>query len=733
MTIGLTAGAAALIQYFSSVSDGEDTARAALDEHLSQLQSVTAMWGDAVPALQAYTESLRRTRDQADLMGATKTAVDDQWKVAREEVDALKDELADLVSQLNAAGESTEIVAALSSAFKGVSSSVLESSENAEAMRKVNEALSQAVSSSGIPAIETFGASFKSLADTISGAARQANKFRDEAIQALVSGKSLGDFKPLQPLFSEGGRILSGEDFIPRIVPTPDARPLDLARDPAKTASQILNGDGRFTAIPTPSARPNYFEMEDQSAKLLAGYRERLTFARAELDLIGQSDAARRAALATLQAEQALRQANLPLTGSAADKYREEAKALTEVNAEIRRQGEAWDKLRDTGSGAIDSLVDGLTKGDLGSGLKAAADDIVKMLTEIGIKNPLKNGLLGTDLPTGADLGSIFARLAGKGDPLSGLASSVGAMSVTAGTVSINGGLVGAGASDLTRLLSPANTNKAGAPFDTLLSGGTGSPLSFVGNYRKGVDPRLTDILNSAAQQFPGFKVDAISGLRPGDPRFHGKGLATDIQLTDLISGKRLGNYQDAASFGTYERFAQTARQIQMQRYPELADKFRWGGYFSGAKGKYGALDTMHFDLGGAGMGGGSWERGLTSAQAALWPGIKSQGMAATKALEGLTRTTTAAASGLDVFGGGLGKLGSVLSNAGAGGSGSGGGFLSSLLGGFGRIFGGVSPTSSLWRPNTTLGSVLVNGFDRGGYTGRVVFTRLLASLTAAK
>ena len=61
---------------------------------------------------------------------------------------------------------------------------------------------------------------------------------------------------------------------------------------------------------------------------------------------------------------------------------------------------------------------------------------------------------------------------------------------------------------------------------------------------------------------------------------------------------------------------------MQMEKYPDLAQNFRWGGYFSGGKGKYGAMDLMHFDLGGSdtlGMAGGSWDKGLNDRQAALF------------------------------------------------------------------------------------------------------------------
>jgi hypothetical protein len=146
-----------------------------------------------------------------------------------------------------------------------------------------------------------------------------------------------------------------------------------------------------------------------------------------------------------------------------------------------------------------------------------------------------------------------------------------------------------------------------------------------MGNYRgQGVDPRLYQILQQAATSSP-YEVRLISGEREGDPRFHGKGMATDIQLYDPDTGEVLDNYQSGKYFQQYQSFANQARQAQMQMYPELADKFRWGGYFSGPKGKYGAMDLMHFDVGGVPTAGGSWETGLTPEQAQLY-GINQTG-----------------------------------------------------------------------------------------------------------
>ena len=139
--------------------------------------------------------------------------------------------------------------------------------------------------------------------------------------------------------------------------------------------------------------------------------------------------------------------------------------------------------------------------------------------------------------------------------------------------------------------------------------------LTTVGNYNargaENVDKRLFDILRKAAER-SGRRVELFSGYRPGSKGKHGSGQATDVRLFDE-QGRPLANYQDPKTFREYEKFAQDARRAQQELYPDLNNNMRWGGYFSGPKGKYGALDTMHFDLGGGpnlGMVGGNWEGG---------------------------------------------------------------------------------------------------------------------------
>lgn len=206
-------------------------------------------------------------------------------------------------------------------------------------------------------------------------------------------------------------------------------------------------------------------------------------------------------------------------------------------------------------------------------------------------------------------------------------AASAAASAAGGGVQSMFGGRIAGG--DVGAGLSAPGVGGKIATMAPAVGGGSFSTVgNFIARGPGNVDPRLVDILKNAAVT-SGKSVEAFSGYRPGDPRFHGKGLATDVNILGT-DGKPIPNYQNASAFRSYEQYAQYARAYQMKAYPELADRFRWGGYFSGGPGKYGAMDLMHFDLAGgrgAGMAGGSWANGLSQAQRGLWPGAQSVGM----------------------------------------------------------------------------------------------------------
>ena len=143
----------------------------------------------------------------------------------------------------------------------------------------------------------------------------------------------------------------------------------------------------------------------------------------------------------------------------------------------------------------------------------------------------------------------------------------------------------------------------------------------------KGVNPRFAKALQEYAKEYNSSQDQYDLVLRSGQlgrtKGEHAGGNAVDINLIDRRNGERLTDYQtrDPVVFKAYQDNANQFHQFLQQNYPDLAEVHRWGGYFSGPAGVYGAQDIMHHDIGGArhGMAGGSWNQGLGQSQADLF------------------------------------------------------------------------------------------------------------------
>lgn len=138
--------------------------------------------------------------------------------------------------------------------------------------------------------------------------------------------------------------------------------------------------------------------------------------------------------------------------------------------------------------------------------------------------------------------------------------------------------------------------------------------------------PEVQDLIAmaKATSAQTGRRLTITSGVAPraAGSLQHPAGVAIDLKAYSPVTGKELANYQSPQTFSDYERIAQTMRAVQQQNFPQYNDTFRWGGYFSGVPGTYGALDLMHFDVNnpkGYGMAGGSFEAGLTPEMRQAW------------------------------------------------------------------------------------------------------------------
>ncbi len=209
----------------------------------------------------------------------------------------------------------------------------------------------------------------------------------------------------------------------------------DLKAEAARNGVEV---DQRELALIREKARAYGQLAEEMSAiNIIRDQQTELETLRAEISLVGQSEVVRRRSLALLQAEQTIRRDGISANSVSAAQIRSNAAAIADLETSLDRATDAWDRYRSAGEGAIDTIFDGLASGDFDFG-QIARDlfsDLSKTFLELSVKNPLKNAIFGTNYGTLDDLLNPSTAIG------SALGSNVGAMTVNAATVMINGGL----------------------------------------------------------------------------------------------------------------------------------------------------------------------------------------------------------------------------------------------------------------------------------------------------
>ncbi|KQR77794.1 phage tail tip lysozyme [Rhizobium sp. Leaf341] len=369
--------------------------------------------------------------------------------------------------------------------------------------------------------------------------------------------------------------------------------------------------------------------------------------------------------------------------------------ATLRQTAVLRDQIKAWEDVRNVGRSAIDTLVDGASTGftDIEGTFKSIASSITKELTTLAVGNPLKNTIYGDTLPTMdtvGGIGGIFKALTGGSNPALDAASrNVGAMSVTAASVVVNGG---AGAALNSFAGQAANKND---PFAAVLSNdpatyGSGEKLAWNFWKSKGLsDPQVAGVLGN---------IKAESAFNPA-------------AIGDGGAAKGLYQWNDRGPSMIGAVGADWKNNPLAQH--EFAYKELMGPENRAWKALLAAQDTKGATAAFAGFerpSGFSWNNPEAAHN------FVGRLNGANESLAKFGGTTNAATQGLGALGTGFGQLGSALQQGGAAGAPASGG--ARLFGWLGSLFGGggVSPTSASWAPNTTYSNFLagVPGFADG-------------------
>ncbi|WP_019567274.1 phage tail length tape measure family protein [Agrobacterium sp. 10MFCol1.1] len=415
VTIGVIAAGTAAFQYFSTIMSEGDKSAEVLKEQAALIAAVAERWGDAVPALRDYADQLKRAQDNADLSKGADIVNTNTLADVRKEVESTRATIADLVSQLQSAGEEADVIKNLQSAFNDFAKAAEEGKAQTEDVDRVQSALSAAINSTGIPALAEFAKYFSTLSAAALSAADSVQKVNDATSVATSRINDPRTWRGAGQQDSQFGAdaTIQGTQFpLPDNGPTPDRRPSDLDTDKNR-------GFGTPKRARTPQKTAS-----DRFAEDLQAVRDRTEALRQEMNLIGLSNEAqvkRRTALdleqkaladlreeARKKGEKDLESITLSPDKIAAIEqesaaYARQSEALRKAQEEQQKLNEWNNVARDATRGFIDDLIHGESAADAFAGAlsrigDALLDDVLASLFKVNSAAGGSGGLLSSFL-----------------------------------------------------------------------------------------------------------------------------------------------------------------------------------------------------------------------------------------------------------------------------------------------------------------------------------------------
>lgn len=422
VTIGVIAAGVAAFQYFSTIMSEGDKSAEVLKEQAALISAVAERWGDAVPALREYADQLKRAQDNADLSKGAEIVNTNTLADVRKEVESTRATVADLVSQLQSAGEESTVIKNLQSAFNDFAKAAEEGKAQTEDVDRVQSALSAAINSTGIPALANFAKYFSTLSAAALNAADSVQKVNDAtsvATSRINDPRTWRGAGMQDSQFGADATIQNEKYSLPFDGPTPDSRPSDLDTDKNR-------GFGSPKRARTPKKTAS-----DRFAEDIQAVRDRTEALRQELSLIGLSNEAQvkrrtaldleQKALADLREEARKRgEKDLESIKLSPDKIAaidQEAAAYARQSEALRVAQEQQQRLAQWNSTAKDAtrgFIDDLIRGE------SAADAFAGALSRIGdaLLDDVLNSIFRVNSAAGGGgglFGSLFSSIFGGG------------------------------------------------------------------------------------------------------------------------------------------------------------------------------------------------------------------------------------------------------------------------------------------------------------------------------
>ncbi|RVO10983.1 phage tail length tape measure family protein [Sinorhizobium meliloti] len=224
VTIGLVAGGAAAIQYFSSLELGGAKSEATLKKEAELVQAVVSKWGEALPALKAYNDERQRAADAKETAEALDVGKSGQWDELRKQLGDVDTQIGDIVSRISQMGEDASEIIKLQATFSELTKGIDEGKASVDLAKRAHKELAEIVKNNASPELQAYLEIFEKLIPVIDAASRGAQKFdRDAAIALTSRHPSRGTYGGVER--SADGPIQGGGFRLPESGPVPERRP----------------------------------------------------------------------------------------------------------------------------------------------------------------------------------------------------------------------------------------------------------------------------------------------------------------------------------------------------------------------------------------------------------------------------------------------------------------------------------------------------------------------------
>lgn len=353
-TIAIIALGGTAVQYFTEMVSGGEKSEETLQKQAQLIQQVAKEWGDLIPALRDYANELERTQKIGELRAGAQILNENTLEGVKRSISDSSTAVADLISQLQSAGEEGDVILRLQTAFNNFTEAASDGSLKLEDVQRVQDALSAAISSSGIPALDSFREMFDNLAKSALAAAGSVQKLNAQTGAATTAlFPSQGAYGGVER--DANGPIRGESNPLPENGPAPEGRPL--------IELEGLPGSDR-----TGKSRDRAAEKIKREKQAVVELIDQLEF---EQSLIGKTAAERAEA-------NALRQAGAAATDEQRAKIAQLVETTYAERDALRASQDAMRELQDISRDVLEGIVSDLEDG------KSAADILANALKRIG-------------------------------------------------------------------------------------------------------------------------------------------------------------------------------------------------------------------------------------------------------------------------------------------------------------------------------------------------------------